>query len=197
MAIEPPEPVPNERRNELRTPDAVERYWVERAQQGDPEAFRWLLRQHRGGVMRLAANVLQRPEDAEDVAQEAFVKAFRSIGNYRGESRFAAWLYRIAFHVCMDRRRRRVEAELSRADPETDDPAQTHAESALFVRSLLDRLPPQSRAALVLREIEGMEYEEIACVLQIPEGTVRSRLHKARERFRQLWMEAKNETERV
>ncbi len=153
-------------------------------------------------MVRLAAHVLRRPNEAEDVAQEAFIRAFRSLHHYRGEGRFYTWLYHIVVRVCLDRKRlARWEAEISLDDSGSNADAielpADGAEKRILVEMLLDRLSPPMRAMLVLRELEGLEYEEIAQVLEIPVGRVRWRLHEARAQFRELWQEVMQETDHV
>ena len=141
-------------------------------------------------MVRLAAHVLHNSREAEDVAQEAFVKVFRQIGQFRGDSGFYAWLYRIVINLCLDRMRRKcVTAEMPMEEgamPLLSSPA-PDMEKRLAVEQVLNSLTAPMRAALVLREVEGLEYAEIAAVLQIPVGTVRSRLNTAREQFRRRW----------
>lgn len=177
-----------------------ERAWLDRCAEGDERAIRWVLHRYRDRVVRLAGHVLHNPREAEDVAQEAFVKAFRQIGQFRGESGFYAWLYRIVINLCLDRMRRKsVTSEM----PMEDSIAPTLAanspdmEKRLAVEQVLNSLTPPMRAALVLREVEGLEYAEIAVVLNIPVGTVRSRLNTAREQFRRRWMAIQEETDHV
>lgn len=178
---------------------------LERARGGDSAAYAWLLERYRERVVRLAAHVLRRADEAEDVAQEAFILAFRKLDQYRGDGAFFTWLYQITLRICFSRRRllrwraeapgdaphEHDESRLSGGDPA--GPAQTR----ILVAALLDRLSPPVRAALVLRELEGLEYEEIARILKIPAGTVRSRLNAARTRFRILWLEANEEADHV
>ncbi|HLV80954.1 MAG TPA: RNA polymerase sigma factor [Chthonomonadaceae bacterium] len=181
--------------------DREETCWIVRAQAGDAAAIDRLISRYRQRVVRLATHVLRRPEEAEDVAQEAFVRAFRNLRAFRGECRFYTWLYAIVVRICLDRRRlARWETEMpAEALSETEeDPAPDEGvEMRLLVETLLDRLSPPMRAMLVLRELEGLEYEEIARVLQIPVGRVRWRLHTARAQFRELWQRACEERERV
>lgn len=178
--------------------DREEALWVARAQTGDQAAFRWLLARYRPNVLRLAMHVLRREGEAEDAAQEAFVRAFGSICSFRAQSRFSTWLYKIAVRVCLDKRRlARWDAESSplvedRAAPEAVETT-GEIETRLLVEQLLSKLSPPIRAALVLREIEELEYSEIAQILGIPIGTVRSRLSAARAQFRALWAEALRE----
>lgn len=171
--------------------DREEAAWVSRARAGDETAYRWLLERYRARAVRLAAHVLRHEGEAEDVAQEAFIKAFRRLPSFRGEGRFSAWLFGIVVRLCLDRRRsarwtREVSEEIAPlASAPADDP-----DMRLLMETLLDRLSPPMRAALILREMEGLDYDEIAQTLGIPVGTVRSRLHAARAQFRALWMAA-------
>jgi RNA polymerase sigma-70 factor (ECF subfamily) len=180
--------------------DREEACQVERARSGERAAIDWLLARYRNRVVRLASHILRRPEEAEDVAQEAFVRAFRNLHSYRAEGRFYTWLYQIVVRVCLDRRRlSRWEAEAPLENvPDfmaVSDAALDEVELRLLVENLLDRLSPPMRAMLVLRELEGLEYEEIARVLQIPVGRVRWRLHTARAQFQKLWLQIKQEAE--
>lgn len=177
-----------------------ERAYLDRCALGDEKAIRWIMNRYRDRVVRLASHVLHNPKDAEDVAQEAFVKAFRLIGQFRGESGFYAWLYRIVINICLDRMRRKsatsetsLEATflpaLSASTPDLD--------KCLAVEQILNTLSPPMRAALTLREVEGLDYHEISEVLQIPLGTVRSRLNTARDQFRKRWIAAQREADDV
>lgn len=178
--------------------DREEAQWVTLAQAGDEAAFRWLLERYRRRAVRLAAHVLRQNGDAEDVAQEAFVQAFRALKNLRGNSNFGPWLFKIVVRLCLDRRRlARWRGEALGLDcvPEHPSLLPEGADTRLLISALLDRLSPALRAALVLREVEGFEYEEIARMLDIPVGTVRSRLNAARGQFRVLWVAAHGEEE--
>ncbi len=173
-----------------------ERTWLDRCAQGDERAIRWILNRYRDRVVRLAGHVLHNTREAEDVAQEAFVKAFRQIGQFRGEAGFYAWLYRIVINLCLDRMRRK--SAQSETSLEENVPPFLHAASPdfdkrLIVEQILNTLSPSMRTALILREVEGLEYEEISQVLQIPLGTVRSRLNTARDQFRRRWIAAQKE----
>jgi RNA polymerase sigma-70 factor (ECF subfamily) len=176
-----------------------ERAWLDRCALGDERAIRWVLNRYRDRVVRLAAHVLHNSREAEDVAQEAFVKAFRQIGQFRGDSGFYAWLYRIVINLCLDRMRRK---SMTSEMPLEENIANFIAvspdvENRLSVAQVLDSLTPPMRAALVLREVEGLEYAEIADVLNIPVGTVRSRLNTAREQFRRRWTALEEEVNHV
>jgi RNA polymerase sigma-70 factor (ECF subfamily) len=178
------------------TDESQEARWIVRARIGDEAAFQWLLSRYRARAIRVAMQVLRRPDEAEDAAQEAFIRAFRGIRSFRGESRFATWFFHIVLRVCLDKKRlKRWDAEVP-WDDTLDPPAPEDAgDTRVVVRALLDRLSPPMRAALVLREVEGLEYEEIAHALDIPVGTVRSRLSAARARFRAMWAEIAEETD--
>ena len=168
--------------------DREESLWVARARAGDEAGYRWLLARYRARAVRLAAHVLRRDGEAEDVAQEAFLKAFRRLSSFNGEGRFSAWLFRIVVRTCLDRHRSaRWEREAPEAAAPTSPSLTADTDTRLLVGALLDRLSPPMRAALVLREMEGLDYDEIAQALGIPVGTVRSRLHSARAQFRQMW----------
>jgi RNA polymerase sigma-70 factor (ECF subfamily) len=176
-----------------------ERAVLDRCAEGDERAIRWILNRYRDRVVRLATHVLHNPREAEDVAQEAFVKVFRQIGQFRGDSGFYAWLYRIVINLCLDRMRRKcMTAELPLEETICSFIAYTpDVEKRLSVEQVLNSLTPPMRAALVLREVEGLEYSEIADVLEIPVGTVRSRLNTAREQFRRRWVALQEEANHV
>jgi RNA polymerase sigma-70 factor (ECF subfamily) len=176
---------------------------VARAKTGDEAAIGWLIAQHRRRVVRLAAHILRRPDDAEDVAQEAFVRAFRNLHAFRGQGRFYTWLYQIVVRLCLDKQRLArwdKEIPLEAAKETTEVYLSVPLEDVrtrLLVETLLDQLSPPLRAMILLRELEGLEYEEIAQVLQIPVGRVRWRLHEARAQFREIWQNAMQEAEHV
>lgn len=165
--------------------------WVSRCRQGDESALALLINRHRSRLIRTASNLLRDRHEAEDVAQEAFLKAFREIHRLRDDKAFAGFLYRICVRLCMDRLR------LKRMEPAEFDSAQDHEgghiENRVVIEKVLNQLPPDLRATLVLREIEQLSYEEVAEMMHVPIGTVRSRLHTAREKFRKLWLEALGE----
>lgn len=178
--------------------DAEETAQIALARKGDQQAFRWLLIRYRERTVRLTARVLRSDGDAEDAAQEAFIRAFKNIHQFKGECRFYTWLYQIAVRVCMDRLRSprwKREEPLILADETGIEAADIS--NRILIESLLDSMSPNMRAPLVLREIEGLEYEEIARIMQIPVGTVRSRLNTARSQFRKLWTSAMEETKNV
>lgn len=169
-----------------------ELHWVHRCRTGDETALGVMIAKHRARLIRTATNILRDRHEAEDVAQESFLKAFRELPKLRDDRAFSGYLYRICVRLCMDRLRSR------RAEPQEFDRVEQSAgpavENKLVVEKLLGMLAPDLRTTLVLREIEQLSYEEVAEIMHVPLGTVRSRLHTARERFRKLWIDAMKET---
>lgn len=159
-------------------------------------AFRALVDRYRQRIYALCYRVLRDPEDAEDAAQVAFVKAYRRLDSFRGDAQFYTWLYRVAHNVANDhyqsrRRRRTVEAAdvavrepVRHDDRNRPDRALEREDLREVARRALERVPPLFRTVLVLREYENLEYSEIAEVLNISVGTVMSRLFRARMRFK-------------
>jgi len=165
--------------------------WVFRCRHGDETALGHLVSRHRNRLIRTATNLLRDRHEAEDVAQESFLKAFREINRLRDDRAFSGYLYRICVRLCMDRLR------LKKAEPAEFDSVQQHEgrhiENKVVIEKCLDQLPADLRTTLVLREIEQLSYEEVAETMAVPIGTVRSRLHTARDKFRRLWVEAVGE----
>lgn len=163
-------------------------YYVSRCREGDDAAMRILIGRHRKRLVRIAANSLRDAHEAEDVVQDTFLKAFRELPRLREDRAFSGYLYRICVRLCMDRLRSR------RPEPGLVDRAVnaegSSVETKVLVSKLLQHLTPDLRLTLVLREMEQLSYEEIAETMDVPIGTVRSRLHAARERFRELWSAA-------
>ncbi|MBI2834892.1 MAG: sigma-70 family RNA polymerase sigma factor [Acidobacteria bacterium] len=176
----------------------ADRQLIDRAAAGDREAFDELVRRHEARVFNLARALAG--DEAEDVAQEAFVRAYRGIGRFRGDSTFATWLYRVTLNVArthLERRSARarwlsasideergvarVEAVASHGEPVDDAFARRDA-----IDRALQALPVDLRTAVTLRDLEGLEYREIATLLDVPIGTVESRLFRARQRLRTL-----------
>lgn len=167
---------------------AEERTWVARCRAGDDAAIDLLVQKHRQRLVRIAANILRDKHEAEDVSQDAFLKAFREIHKLRDDRAFSGYLYRICVRLCMDRlRSRKAEGEIVEMGDGTTGSA---IETKILVERLLQKLSPDLRTTLVLREMEQLSYDEVADAMGVPVGTVRSRLHTARERFRVLWTEA-------
>lgn len=169
---------------------------LQRARKGDSAAFEEIVRAHEKTVYNLALRTLGNREDAEDAVQETFLKAYMALSGFRGESRLSVWLYRIASNVCTDvLRRRRETVSLSAEDENGEreleiedtrfDPAAAAEKSALrdAVRAAMDALPDASRRVLLLREIAGLSYDEIARALEIDVGTVKTRIFRGRKKL--------------
>lgn len=163
--------------------------------QGDTHAFGMLVRQHQDRVFTAVYHVLGDRQEAEDLTQEAFVKAFVNLASFQGQSSFFTWIYRIAFNLAATRRQRKrpwisLEAQRASHGAEPLDTADSAEEQLLReeraeeTRAALAELPEEFRTILVLREIEGCDYQAIAEILATPIGTVRSRLHRARLELR-------------
>ncbi|GHE21919.1 RNA polymerase sigma factor RpoE [Halomonas urumqiensis] len=170
---------------------------VERAQQGDNRAFDLLVRKYQHKIIGLIGRYVHDHAEVHDVAQEAFIKAYRALGNFRSESAFYTWMYRIAINTAknhlVSRGRRPPGSDLDIADAEivdhsgrladTETPeaamARDQLEAAVF--EAIENLPDDLRTAITLRELDGLSYEDIATIMQCPVGTVRSRIFRARE----------------
>lgn len=158
-------------------------------QRGDEDAFDELVERHRKRIYSLACR-LASPAEAEDLSQEIFIAAYKALPAFRGDSRFSTWLYRIAVHVCSHHLRKRrldvTDLDEQEADWHRDhDPERTAMSSELQtqVRDAIENLPYKLRVVVVLRDLHGLSYEEIAQIAGIPIGTVRSRLHYATQKL--------------
>jgi RNA polymerase sigma-70 factor (ECF subfamily) len=176
----------------------IDQKLVERAQAGDKHAFDLLVSKYQRKLGRLLSRFIRDPAEAEDVAQEAFIKAYRALPSFRGDSAFYTWLYRIGINTAKNylvalRRRAPTTTEFDSEEAESfEDGDQLRdintPESMLMSRQIgdtvnraMDDLPADLRTAITLREIEGLSYEEIASIMNCPIGTVRSRIFRARE----------------
>jgi len=176
----------------------VDQQLVERAQRGDKRAFEMLVAKYQRKLGRLLSRLVRDPAEVEDVTQEAFIKAYRALPSFRGESAFYTWLYRIGINtaknylVAMGRRAPtstgfdHEEAENFEDAEQLRDTATPENELigkqiAATVNRAMEQLPEDLRTAITLREIEGLSYEEIAAAMDCPIGTVRSRIFRARE----------------
>jgi RNA polymerase sigma-70 factor, ECF subfamily len=179
-------------------PDASDLGLVRRVQRGERGAYDLLVLKYQHKVVKLVMRYLRDPADAEDVAQEAFIKAYRALPQFRGDSAFYTWLYRIAINTAKNalaaRDRNPVTYNLDMQgndestdmvgrlkDPETPEGLALTEEIRSTVNAAIGQLPQDLRTAIVLRELEGMSYEEIAAAMDCPVGTVRSRIFRARE----------------
>lgn len=172
---------------------------IRRVQKGDVNAFEALVSAYEKNVYNLALRMMGNAQDAEDMAQEAFLKAYNSLPGFRGDSKFSVWLYRIVSNVCLDQLRKkskRPTVSLSMEDedgeetqldlPDTAQSPEEVLEKKLTreaVRRGLAQLPEDARQILLLREIQGLSYEEIGETLGLEPGTVKSRIFRARKRL--------------
>jgi RNA polymerase sigma-70 factor, ECF subfamily len=170
---------------------------IEACRAGQTQAFGELVRRYQGRLYPTLLRLSGSAEDAHDLLQDAFLRAFENLGRFHGDSSFYTWLYRIAVNLAISGRRRRRTLRLSetRRDEPIDPPAPSEesdptlplerAERSAAIQKALGTLAPDHRAVVVLKEFDGLRYEEVAAVLGIPVGTVRSRLHRARCELRE------------
>lgn len=183
----------------------LDRPLVEKARNGDVESFRQLVERYQNRAHSIALGVIGSKEDAEDIVQEAFLKAFRNLSSFRGQSSFYTWFYRIVFNLAIDLSRKRYRRSESNVGDHSSMDALTHHSSgdasdflgsvpnpdqvlqrndiSKGIRKALDNLSAEHRAVIILREIEGLSYSEISDVVGCSKGTVMSRLHHARKRL--------------
>lgn len=163
--------------------------WLAAARTGEAWALELFFNRYQGPVYALCFRLLGRAEDAQDATQTAFIKAFRSLPRFRGESGVKTWLYRIAVNEAMSLARgRKRTSDLNDEPGPAPEPALVER---LAVEQVLTRITPDHRAVLVLRFWEGLSYEEIAGVLQISLSAAKMRLHRARDEFRRTYEEAR------
>jgi RNA polymerase sigma-70 factor (ECF subfamily) len=171
---------------------------VKRVQRGDKTAFDLLVRKYQHKVVKLVLRYVRNPAEAEDIAQEAFIKAYRALPQFRGDSAFYTWMYRIAINTAKNSLASRDRSPI-RYDLDLNDPEESHSVQAKLqdpdtpegmalteeirqiVNSAIDALPEELKTAIVLRELDGLSYEEISAAMECPVGTVRSRIFRARE----------------
>jgi RNA polymerase sigma-70 factor (ECF subfamily) len=180
------------------TADASDLSLVQRVQRGDKGAFDVLVLKYQHKVVKLVMRYVRNPAEAEDIAQDAFIKAYRALPQFRGDSAFYTWLYRIAINTAKNavvaRDRNPVDFDLDMTnndesyemqgrlkDSETPEALVLTDEIRTTVNAAIANLPEDLRTAIVLRELEGLSYEEIAATMDCPVGTVRSRIFRARE----------------
>ncbi len=168
--------------------------------QGNTAAFGALVRRYQERLYNSVYRLAENAEDAQDVVQEAFLSAYQSLDSFKGDSLFFTWLYRIAVNTAISLRRKKrvlVRMETGSNGEQSIDPLDSSAESqpghaleqaeqARRVREALGRLSPEHRTVLVMKDMEGQKYETMAEILQVPIGTIRSRLHRARLELREL-----------
>jgi RNA polymerase sigma-70 factor (ECF subfamily) len=171
-----------------------ERDLIERSKKGDPSAFEALVRKYQDRVYNLCRYMLQDPTNAQDAAQDVFLKAYKALKDFRPDSSLYTWIYRIAVTTCLDYRKKsrreafrteRLSEDLPSAEPLPEQLYES-GEIPNSIQLALQKLPEKLKAAIVLREIEELSYEEIAEVLHTSTGTVKSRISRAREQLRHL-----------
>jgi RNA polymerase sigma-70 factor, ECF subfamily len=176
--------------------DGDEAELIERSRKGDSESFGILVERYQRRVVGVALAVVHNQDDAIELAQETFIRAFENLSKFESRSSFSTWLYRIAANLAIDFWRREgrhvvlhgedADNEISRLPSAQGDSFKEVSRSELSERlkKALEQLTPEHRAVILLREVEGLSYDEISDVLQCPRGTVMSRLHYAREHLR-------------
>ena len=182
----------------MTTEREIDQLLVERVQRGDKKAFELLVSKYQRKLMRLVSRLVHDQAEAEDVVQESFIKAYRAIGNFRGDAAFYTWLYRIGVNTAKNylvtqgrRAPTSTDADIEEAetfvdadglrDINTPESLLASKQIADTVNNAMLALPEELRSAITLREIEGLSYDEIAEVMLCPIGTVRSRIFRARE----------------
>lgn len=181
--------------------DHKERDLIQKAKQGDMLAFEELILKHEKIVYNVALRMMNHSEDAKDISQEVFLKAYKNIGNFDERSQFSTWLYRITHNTCIDEMRKRkgkqsysLEEELENEDgsmqrqiaDESDTPEESllREEQKSEILQALDQLSEEHKAAVVLRDVKGLSYEEISEILELSLGTVKSRISRARNQLK-------------
>jgi RNA polymerase sigma-70 factor, ECF subfamily len=187
-----------------------DRELVQRTQDGDQDAYRVLVERYQGRIFAVAYGILHNREDAREVTQEAFIKAFRNLSGFRRDASFYTWLYRIAINLGIDFRRKAYRnretgnLDEGRLGPDVvspitprpvGNPGQTLERKELRekIRSAIDQLPDDQKTVIILREVEGLSYKEIADTMNCAEGTVMSRLFYARKKLQVLLADARAE----
>jgi len=175
--------------------DQDEQTLIKKAQSGDTSAFANLVARHGSLVYNLALRTLDDPQEAEDVAQETFVRAWKALPRFRAESRLSTWLYRIATNLCYNRLPH-LKRELAALDPHTEidlpadrqgiEDALVSAELIEQVNTAVNQLPESYRLLITLRHIHGLSYAEIAAVANMPLGSVKTGIYRARQQLRNL-----------
>ena len=177
---------------------------IRRCQQGDPQAFEEIVKLYEKRIYNLSFRMMGNHEDANDLAQEAFIRVYHSIEQFRGDARFSTWLYRIATNVCLDELRKRsrrqtesldepvptADGEVLREIPDwANNPEEELDRSEIqnMVQRGIQALPDEQRTALILRDLQGHTYEEIAEILDISLGTVKSRINRGRMALKGLF----------
>ncbi|NLZ92665.1 MAG: sigma-70 family RNA polymerase sigma factor [Firmicutes bacterium] len=188
---------------------------ISHCQAGDLQAYDKLMQRYEKKVYALCYRMSGNPDDAADLAQESFLKAFRALPSFKKQASFSTWLFRIVTNTCLDERRKQKkraglisldkpiateEGEMQReltadaSDPLTEA---IRREAQTEIQILLSKLPPTQRAVIIMRDLQGFSYEEIAASLQINMGTLKSRLNRARSRLRQLYLQKEEQNTEI
>ena len=189
--------------------DIDEKKVIQRAANGDADAFEQLVRTYQTPIYNLCLRMTGNPDDAADLSQEAFIKAWRNLGSFQFESAFSTWLYRLASNTCLDflrsvKRRPQVSLTVEDSDGETQtldlpDSAPTPEEAAITkeeqetLARAMQSLDEQQRQILTLRVVNDLSYAQIADILQVKEGTVKSRLARTRDALRKILLQSGND----
>jgi RNA polymerase sigma-70 factor (ECF subfamily) len=180
---------------------------IHKARMGDVQAYGSLVEKYQYRIFNLIRRLVSQEDVVEDLAQEVFIKVFRKIGDFRAESSFYTWMYKIALNTCRNyyRRQSPTVVELDRYEerdslpgtvsPETPEEVLFRQRRAGQVREALDKLPPEQKEVLVMRDLEGFSYQEIAVILELPIGTVRSRIFRGRYNMKGLLTDGFEEEE--
>ena len=194
--------------------DLKERDLIRRAKQGDMLAFEELILKHEKIVYNLALRMMNHGEDAKDISQEVFLKAYRSLSNFDERSAFSTWLYRITHNTCIDEMRKRkgkqsfsLEEELEHEEGSmqrqiadegyTPEESLLRAEQRNEILQALDNLSEEHKAAIVLRDVKGLSYEEIAEILEVTLGTVKSRISRGRNQLKNEILKIREQNEKM
>jgi RNA polymerase sigma-70 factor, ECF subfamily len=167
-----------------------ESYLIQKVREGDKRSITELIDLHRKTVIRTAHQILRDTYEAEDVAQEAFIRAFSNVNKLREDGSFKRYIHQITVRLCIDYLRKRRCKTVDSLEVESRQ--YEDLDTKFAIERVLSRLSPDLRTTLILREVQQLDYSEIALILDVPVGTVRSRLHTAREKFRQLWVDRGN-----
>ena len=171
---------------------------LRRACKGDVQAFEELMQSHESRIYAIALRMMGNREDAQDCAQEAMVRIYRAMGSFKGQSALATWIYRITMNTCLDELRRRKARKVTSLDSLVDngwsptDTGDTPEEHGLRVEKqnalnqAIQSLPDDMRAAIILRDVKGYSYDEIASMLDANVGTIKSRISRGREKLREI-----------
>jgi len=180
-----------------------EKYLLEKSKKGDVEAFEFLVNKYQKKVFNIALRMMGNHDDAGELAQEVFIKVFKSIKGFKEESSLSTWIYRIATNVCLDEMRKRkkrwilsLDEEIQSEDGEihrqvednapTPDIIAENNYTKSVINKAIEKLPEDYRVVIVLRDLQGFSYEEISKIIDRPEGTVKSRINRARKELKEI-----------